>query len=401
MGRGILDKAGRGGYIARLMPEIGTFEILYEDPTTQARLGRLWTAHGPVETPVFMPVGTQGTVKTMAPWELEDLNCEILLGNTYHLNVRPGMEVMEAAGGLHPFMDWKRAILTDSGGYQVFSLTALRQMTAEGVWFQSHVDGNKMFMGPKESMAIQRVLGSDIAMLFDECPPYPCTREYACQAVARTLSWAASCVEQPRAPGQLYFGIVQGGVFAELREQCAAGLQALGGLDGYAIGGVSVGEPEELILPGVRMSVELLPRERPRYLMGVGQFWQMAESVALGVDMFDCVMPTRLARHGTVFTRNGRYSVRAAVNRLDERPLEEGCPCVACRRFSRSYVRHLLNVGEILGVRLTALHNMQAYFDFIARMRQSIRDGTFAEFRAETARVYGPVSAASNGVAGR
>ena len=217
--------------------------------------------------------------------------------------------------------------------------------------------------------------------------------------MARTLLWAASCVEQPRAPGQLYFGIVQGGVFPELREKCAAGLLALDGLDGYAIGGVSVGEPEELILPGVRMTVDLLPRERPRYLMGVGQFWQMAESVALGVDMFDCVMPTRLARHGTVFTRQGRYSVRAAVNRLDDRPLEEGCPCVACRRFSRSYVRHLLNVGEILGVRLTALHNMQCYFDFIARMRQSIRDGTFEEFRAETARAYGPASAESNTVA--
>ena len=381
------------------MPDTGTFEVLHEDASSRARLGRLWTAHGPVETPVFMPVGTQGTVKTMAPWELEELNCEILLGNTYHLNVRPGMEVVERAGGLHRFMDWKRAILTDSGGYQVFSLTALRQMTPEGVWFQSHVDGNKMFMGPKESMAIQRVLGSDIAMLFDECPPYPCTREYACQAVARTLLWAASCVEQPRAPGQLYFGIVQGGVFPELREKCAAGLLALDGLDGYAIGGVSVGEPEELILPGVRMTVDLLPRERPRYLMGVGQFWQMAESVALGVDMFDCAMPTRLARHGTVFTRQGRYSVRAAVNRLDDRPLEEGCPCVACRRFSRSYVRHLLNVGEILGVRLTALHNMQCYFDFIARMRQSIRDGTFEEFRAETARAYGPASAESNTVA--
>lgn len=374
------------------MPETGTFEILHEDPGSQARLGRLWTAHGPVETPVFMPVGTQATVKAMAPWELEDLGCEILLGNTYHLNVRPGMEVLEQLGGLHRFMDWKRAILTDSGGYQVFSLTHLRQMTPEGVWFQSHVDGTKMFMGPKESMAIQRTLGSDIAMVFDECPPYPCSREYACQAVERTLSWAASCAQQPRAAGQLVFGIVQGGVHPELRERCAKGLLALGAFDGYAIGGVSVGEPEELILPGVRMTVEFLPRERPRYLMGVGQFWQMAEAVALGVDMFDCVMPTRLARHGTVFTRRGRYSVRAAANRLDERPLEDGCGCPACRRFSRAYVRHLLNTGEILGVRLTALHNLYCYLDFMARLRQSLRAGTFAEFRAETARVYGPAA---------
>jgi len=353
-----------------------------------------------VDTPVFMPVGTQATVKSMAPWELEALNCEILLGNTYHLNIRPGMDVMERFGGLHRFQDWKRAILTDSGGYQVFSLTHLRKMTPDGVWFQSHVDGTKMFMGPKESMAIQRTLGSDIAMVFDECPPCPCTPEYACQAVDRTLSWAAKCAQQPRAPGQLVFGIVQGGVHPELRERCAKGLLALGAFDGYAIGGVSVGEPEELIMPGVRMTVDLLPRERPRYLMGVGQFWQMAESVALGVDMFDCVMPTRLARHGTVFTRQGRYSVRAAANRLDERPLEEGCTCPACRRFSRGYVRHLLNTGEILGVRLTALHNMQAYFDFIARMRQSLREGQFEAFRAETARVYGPDAAGPGAAAG-
>ncbi len=382
------------------MSEIGTFEILHEDPGTKARLGRLWTAHGPVDTPVFMPVGTQATVKSMAPWELEDLNCEILLGNTYHLNIRPGMDVIEAHGGLHRFQDWKRAILTDSGGYQVFSLTHLRKMTPEGVWFQSHVDGTKMFMGPKESMAIQRTLGSDIAMVFDECPPCPCTPEYACQAVDRTLSWAANCAQQPRAPGQLVFGIVQGGVHPGLRERCAKGLRTLGAFDGYAIGGVSVGEPEELIMPGVRMTVDFLPRERPRYLMGVGQFGQMAESVALGVDMFDCVMPTRLARHGTVFTRQGRYSVRAAVNRLDDRPLEEGCPCAACRRFSRGYVRHLLNVGEILGVRLTVLHNMQAYFDFIARMRASLREGTFDAFRAETARVYGPDPAKAAAAAG-
>ena len=382
------------------MSEIGTFEILKEDSGSKARLGRLWTGHGPVDTPVFMPVGTQATVKSMAPWELEDLDCEILLGNTYHLNVRPGMDVIEKAGGLHRFQDWKRAILTDSGGYQVFSLTHLRQMTPDGVWFQSHVDGTKMFMGPKESMAIQRTLGSDIAMAFDECPPCPCTPEYACQAVERTLSWAAKCAQQPRAAGQLVFGIVQGGVYPDLRERCAKGLRALGAFDGYAIGGVSVGEPEDLIMPGVRMTVDLLPRERPRYLMGVGQFWQMAESVALGVDMFDCVMPTRLARHGTVFTRAGRYSVRAAFNRLDDRPLEEGCPCPACRRFSRSYVRHLLNVGEILGVRLTALHNMQCYFDFIARMRQSLREGTFEAFRAETAQAYGPHAAGPGAAAG-
>ena len=373
-------------------PPIGTFEILHEDPSSKARLGRLWTAHGPVDTPVFMPVGTQATVKAMAPWELEAEGCQILLGNTYHLNVRPGMDAIERFGGLHAFQDWRGAILTDSGGYQVFSLTSLRKMTPDGVWFQSHVDGTRMFMGPKESMAIQRTLGSDIAMAFDECPPCPCTPEYAHEAVDRTLAWAAICAEQPRAAGQLRFGIAQGGVYPAERERCAKGLLALGpgAFDGYAIGGVSVGEPDELIMPGVRMTVDLLPRDRPRYLMGVGQFWQMSESVAEGVDMFDCVMPTRLARHGMVFTRKGRYSVRNAVNRLDDRPMEEGCGCMACRRFTRGYIRHLLNVGEILGVRLTALHNIHAYFDFIARMRQSIREGTFASFRAETAAAYGP-----------
>ncbi|MBR6022606.1 MAG: tRNA guanosine(34) transglycosylase Tgt [Kiritimatiellae bacterium] len=373
-------------------PAPGTFEILYEDPSSKARLGRLWTAHGPVDTPVFMPVGTQASVKTMAPWELEDLGCQILLGNTYHLNIRPGMDVIEHFGGLHRFEDWHSAILTDSGGYQVFSLRNLREMTPDGVWFRSHLDGAKMFMGPRESMAIQRILGSDIAMAFDECPPCPCTREYADAAIDRTLRWAALCAEQPRAPGQLRFGIVQGGVHEACRARCAAGLLALGpsAFDGYAIGGVSVGEPDELILPGVRMTADLLPRDRPRYLMGVGQFHQMAESVALGVDMFDCVMPTRLARHGMVFTRAGRYSLRLVANRLDDRPIEEGCTCPACRRFSRGYVRHLLLSNEILGVRLTALHNMHAYFDFIVRMRAAIRDGTFSDFRASVAAAYGP-----------
>ncbi len=372
------------------MPSPGTFEVLHRDASSKARLARLWTAHGPVDTPVFMPVGTQATVKAMAPWELEALGCQILLGNTYHLNVRPGMEVVGAFGGLHRFQDWHSAILTDSGGYQVFSLTHLRKMTPDGVCFQSHIDGTKMFMGPRESMAIQRTLGSDIAMAFDECPPCPCTKAYAEEAIDRTLRWAAICCDQPRAEGQLRFGIVQGGVYPDLREKCAKGILELKGFEGYAIGGVSVGEPDELIMPGVHMTVDLLPEDRPRYLMGVGQWWQICESVAAGVDMFDCVMPTRLARHGMVFTRQGRYSVKAARHRLDDRPIEEGCSCPACRRFSRGYVRHLLNVGEILGARLTALHNMHAYFDFVRRLREAIANGTFAAFRAETAQFYGP-----------
>jgi queuine tRNA-ribosyltransferase len=358
----------------------GTFEIIKTDPATQARVGRLHTAHGIVETPVFMPVGTQATVKALSPAELLSMDCRILLGNTYHLNARPGVEIVQKCGGLHRFMGWPNAILTDSGGYQVFSLAKLRKIGDAGVEFQSHVDGSRHFIGPVEAMAIQRGLGSDIAMVLDECPPYPSEWNYACQAVDRTLAWAALCVRQPRADGQLFFGIVQGGVYADLRQRCAQGLCELG-FDGYAIGGVSVGEPDELIMPGVDACVGLLPADRPRYLMGVGEFGQMTEAVARGVDMFDCVIPTRLARHGTAFTRAGRYPLKANACREDQRPIEEGCGCYACRHFTRAYLRHLWNVGEILGIRLLALHNLHRYLEFMRELRQSILDGTFAEFR--------------------
>lgn len=360
----------------------GTFEIFESDPSSQARRGRLHTAHGVVETPVFMPVGTQGTVKAMSPREMEELGCQILLGNTYHLNDRPGMEVIANAGGLHRFMGWERAILTDSGGFQVFSLTRLRKVTEKGVEFRSHTDGSKHFLGPVEAMAIQRTLGSDIAMVFDECPPYPCEPEYACQAVNRTLTWAALCAQQPRADGQLVFGIVQGGVYPELRERCARELVAMG-FDGYAIGGVSVGEPDELIIPGVEMGIAGLPAEKPRYLMGVGGLSQMVESIARGVDMFDCVLPTRVARNGTAVTRRGRYSLRNAEHKLALGPVEEGCGCYACRNFSRSYIRHLLNVDEILGVRLLTIHNLYRHLELLKEIREAIAAGTFAELRAE------------------
>lgn len=363
-------------------PTPGRFEILARDPGSSARRGRLWTAHGPVETPVFMPVGTQGSVKAVSPAELHELDCRILLGNTYHLNDRPGMEVIEAVGGLHRFMGWDKAILTDSGGFQVFSLTRLRKMTPDGVEFRSPTDGAKHFLGPREAMAIQRLLGSDIAMLFDECPPYPCTPEYACQAVERTLAWAALCVQQPRAKGQLYFGIVQGGVYPELRERCARELVAMQ-CDGYAIGGVSVGEPDELILPGVEMGIVGLPEDKPRYLMGVGGLVQMVEAIARGVDMFDCVLPTRVARNGTAVTRRGRYSLRNASYKTDLGPIEEGCGCYACRHFTRAYIRHLLNVNEILGVRLLTLHNLYRYLELLKEIRSAIEAGRFEEIRAE------------------
>lgn len=368
-------------------PKPGTFEITHRDPNTAARCGRLTTAHGVVETPVFMPVGTQATVKTMTPDELEGFGYRIILGNTYHLGERPGVEIIERAGGLHRFMGWDHAILTDSGGFQVFSLAGLRKIEADGVRFQSHVDGAHRFMGPVEAMRIQRGLGSDIAMVFDECPPYPCARDYACKAVDRTLSWAASCAEQPRAPGQLVFGIVQGGVHEDLREKCANALLDIG-FDGYAIGGVSVGEPDALIIPGVKSGIRHLPDGRPRYLMGVGYLPQIVESVALGVDMFDCVMPTRFARNGTVFTRLGRYPVKAAVYANDGGPLEEGCDCYACRKYSRAYIRHLCNVNEVLGARLITWHNLHCYARCMKEVRSAIEKGVVAQYYKEFVNRY-------------
>ncbi len=363
------------------MAEVGTFEITARDTRTRARCGRLRTAHGVVRTPVFMPVGTQATVKGMTPAELRELDLDILLGNTYHLNERPGLDVVRAGGGLHRFMGWDRAILTDSGGFQVFSLAALRKIKQDGVEFKSHVDGSPRFLGPVEAMSIQRALGSDIAMAFDECPPYPCDRDYACQAVKRTVSWAALCARQPRAEGQLVFGIVQGSRYADLREQCARAIVDIG-FDGYAIGGVSVGEPDHLLMQGVVDSVPSLPEDRPRYLMGVGLLPQMVEAIALGVDMFDCVMPTRYARNGTAFTRHGRYPVKAGIYKDDQRPVEDGCGCYTCRNFSRAYVRHLLNVNEMLGARLLTGHNLYRYAECLREIREAIEAGTFAEYRA-------------------
>ncbi len=376
---------------ARALASGSRFSITARDTASQARCGLLRTAHGTVRTPVFMPVGTQATVKSMTPRELHELDIDIILGNTYHLNDRPGIDVVDQLGGLHRFMGWDKAILTDSGGYQVFSLAKLRKMTEHGVEFQSHNDGTRYFLGPVEAMRIQRVLGSDIAMAFDECAPYPCDKNYACQAVDRTLAWASLCMDQPRAAGQLFFGIVQGSVYADLRERCAKELVGMG-FDGYAIGGVSVGEPDELILRGVDDSAAHMPWDRPRYLMGVGYLPQIVEAVARGVDMFDCVMPTRFARNGTAFTRNGRYPAKAGVYRFDQRPLEEGCACYACRRFSRAYVRHLLNVDEILGIRLVTMHNLYVYKSVMNEMRAAIAAGSFNQFRNDFRTRYSAIT---------
>ena len=365
-----------------MMAERGRFEILGRDANSRARRGRLHTAHGAIDTPAFMPVGTQGTVKALSPRDLREQGVQIILSNTYHLAIRPGMDVIRAVGGLHAFAGWDGPILTDSGGYQVFSLARLRRVRDDGVEFNNHIDGGRLFLGPAEAMRIQRLLGSDVAMVLDVCPPYPCSFDYACQAVDNTLRWAAQCLEQPRAEGQQVFGIVQGGAFAELRVRCARALTRLP-FDGYAIGGVSVGEPESVLIQSVADCVDELPEDKPRYLMGVGLRGQMIEAVARGVDFFDCVVPTRFARNGTAFTRAGAYPVKAARYREDPRPVEPGCACVACRGFSRAYIRHLLNMKEILGVHLLTMHNVHAYMRFMREMRAALDEGRFADNHAD------------------
>ena len=329
-----------------------------------------------------MDVGTLGTVKALAPCDLRELGTQVVLGNTYHLMLRPGAEVIAAAGGLHRFMHWDGPILTDSGGFQVFSLARLRKISEDGCLFNSHLDGHEFFLGPRESMAMQRVLGSDIAMVFDECLPYPCARDRAERSVAQTLRWAARSKAEPHAEGQQVFGIVQGGVYDDLRRRCAEELVALG-FDGYAIGGVSVGEPEECMYQAVEASVPYLPRSAPRYVMGLGVMHQLAECVARGIDMFDCVIPTRIARHGTAITRRGNVAIKAAKWTFDQGPVEQGCDCYCCRNFTRSYVRHLLACDEILGLRLLTIHNVYALNRFMAEMRAAIADGTFFDWKEQ------------------
>ncbi len=359
------------------------FELLYQDPASGARLGRLKTAHGTVETPVFMPVGTRGTVKAMSPRELEELNVQIILGNTYHLFLRPGPELIEKAGGLHRFEDWNHPILTDSGGFQVFSLSNLRKMKPDGVEFASHIDGTRFFLGPRESMAIQRALGSDIVMAFDECTPYPCSYEQAAKSLDVTLRWERMSREQKLKDHQMLFGIVQGSTYRDLRERSAKELVQTG-FDGYSIGGLSVGEPEETMFECLEWVTPLLPKEKPRYLMGVGTPKQIYEGVRRGIDMFDCVMPTRLARHGSAFVRGGKtIPVKAGKYREDFSPVDPACTCYCCTHFTKAYIRHLLNVNEILGIRLITLHNIHYFMDLTRRIREHIAAGTLNEMAAE------------------
>ncbi len=365
------------------------FELLRTDGSSRARLGRLTTRHGVVDTPVFMPVGTQASVKALDPRELREMGTQILLGNTYHLSIRPGIEIVREAGGLHRFMNWPHPILTDSGGFQVFSLAKIRKVKAHGVEFRSHLDGSPLFLGPREAMEIQRVLGSDIAMVFDECPPHTASPKERRAAVDRTVRWGRECREQPRGDGQLVFGIVQGGTEESLRRECAAALVELA-FDGYAIGGVSVGEAEGEIFRAVEMTEPFLPVALPRYAMGLGTPAQLVELVARGVDMFDCVLPTRVARNGTAFTRRGTISIKGGFNKADFRPIEEECECFACRHFTRAYLRHLLNVNEILGLRMLSVHNSHMYLRLMAEVRAHLAAGTFAEFRRDFVANYVP-----------
>ena len=371
------------------------FELLRRDESTRARRGILHTAHGLIQTPCFMPVGTQGSVKGVSPTELRELQAQIILGNTYHLFIRPGMEVMRAVGGLHRFMSWDGPILTDSGGFQVFSLAKLRKITDEGVHFNSHVDGAPLFIGPREAVRIQRQLGSDILMCFDECPPWPCEEDQLREAVERTLLWAKICREEwlsgevgPTASQQL-FAIVQGGSSPEMRRRCAEELVALD-FPGYAIGGVSVGEPEDHMLAAIAGTEPWLPATKPRYAMGLGQPHQLVKMIALGVDMYDCVLPTRIARNGTAYTRQGTVNLKNSGNSSQTGPIEEGCRCYACQKFSRAYVRHLLKSEEILGLRLVTLHNLYFYLELMRRAREAIDQGDFASWSRAFLEEYKP-----------
>lgn len=360
-----------------------TYELIKKDSRTKARRGRVNTPHGPIETPVFMPVGTAGTVKAMKPEEVRDMGAQIILGNTYHLYLRPGHEVVKAAGGLHKFMNWERAILTDSGGFQVFSLGAMRKISEEGVEFRSHIDGSKHMLSPEKSMEIQNALGSDIMMAFDECAPYPADRNYVKNSLERTTRWLKRCKEYHKnTEQQSLFGIMQGGMYKDLRKQSAEEIVELD-LPGYAIGGLAVGESTEVMYHILDVVLPHAPENKPRYLMGVGTPSNIIEGVARGIDFFDCVMPTRNARHGHLFTHNGILNIMNAKYQTDDRPIEEGCQCPTCQRFSRAYLRHLLKSGEMLSQRLLVMHNLWFYNHLMQEIRDALDNGTFEAYRAE------------------
>ena len=362
----------------------------------RSRAGVLTTPHGEIKTPVFMPVGTQATVKAMSPLELEEIGAEIILANTYHLFLRPGHELIARAGGLHSFMNWRRSILTDSGGYQVFSLADLRNITDDGVTFRSHLDGSQKFLSPETAIEVQNALGADIIMAFDECTPYPASWDYARESMERTLRWARRCKDKHKNANQALFGIVQGGMYPDLRRQSTEALIEMD-FPGYSIGGLSVGEPKSLMLDILDVTTAILPEDRPRYLMGVGAPGDLIEGISRGVDMFDCVLATRIARHGSIFTKRGRIIVRDAAFAEDFGPLDPECDCYVCRNFSRAYLRHLLKAGEILGFRLATYHNLYFLISLMKRAREAISAGNFDDIRKEFAAYCGTNENASVG----
>lgn len=362
-----------------LRPMAFQFEIIKKDHFSKARLGRIETDHGSFFTPAFLPVGTQGTIKSLTPEELVKVGVEAFLGNTYHLYLRPGYETIGRLGGLHRFIHWERPILTDSGGYQVYSLGCLRKISEEGVTFQSHLDGSLHFLTPEKVVEIQRVLGSDIAMVLDECVPYPSSYEYVKASTSLTTRWAKRCLDVRRDADPALFAIVQGGMYRDLREGSAQGLVQMD-FQGYAIGGLSVGEPKSTMLEILEATVPFLPEHAPHYLMGVGTPEDILNGVMLGLDLFDCVLPTRNARNGTLFTSAGKISIKQAQYTEDERPVDEACPCYTCRNYSRAYLRHLYLANEILSSRLNTIHNLFYYTNFMKRIQEAIQENRLLDF---------------------
>ena len=370
------------------MPAV-TYELIKTDTRTKARRGRVTTPHGTIETPVFMPVGTAATVKAMRPEEIKELGAEIILSNTYHLYLRPGHEIVKAAGGLHKFMNWDRPILTDSGGFQVFSLGAMRKIREEGVEFRSHIDGSKHMLSPEKSMEIQNALGSDIIMAFDECAPYPADRQYVKDSLERTTRWLRRCKEyHQNTDRQSLFGIMQGGMYTDLRRESAEQIVELD-LPGYAIGGLSVGEPKPLMYEIMDECVDYLPKEKPRYLMGVGSPDCLFEGVERGIDMFDCVLPTRIARHGMAMTSQGRVNIKNAAYEKDFAPLDPNCDCYTCRNYSKASLRHLFKADEILSSMLMTNHNLHFLVNTMKNIRKSIEEDRFLEYKKEFYESYG------------
>ncbi|MBN1624787.1 MAG: tRNA guanosine(34) transglycosylase Tgt [Clostridia bacterium] len=365
-----------------------TYELIHICKQTGARLGKVHTPHGSFDTPAFMPVGTQATVKGMSPGELVQMDAGIILSNTYHLYMRPGHEIVKKAGGLHGFMNWKRPILTDSGGFQVFSLAENRKITEEGAMFKSHIDGSSHMFSPEKAMEIENALGADIIMAFDECIPYPCEHDYADKSVERTTRWLERCIKAHERKDQALFGIIQGGVYPDLREKSARQITSFD-LPGYAIGGLSVGEPKEDMYDMLEHTVPLMPSDKPRYLMGVGSPDCLIEGSIRGIDMFDCVLPTRIGRNGTVMTSRGRLIVRDASNAEDFGPMDPECDCYACRNFTRAYIRHLIKANEMLGLRLTTWHNLHFLLHLMKQIREAIIGDRLGDFRNEFFEKYG------------